>query len=153
MIAYLGRLKTGKIVLWCYLIWYLSIVWFYFDPSPRIWLNALGISAVIGIGLNLSVARPAGTTVDFWQTFRLFMMPFAVSSFLVPDQGTGFSADIPPCPAGTADCGRALRCLCPAGAGGPTRFDCRDTRLNNAGPAETQGHPWRIAHRDFRLAG
>jgi hypothetical protein len=96
MIAYLGRLKTGKIVLWCYLIWYLSIVWFYFDPSPRIWLNALGISAVIGIGLNLSVTRPAGTKVDFWQTFRLFMMPFAVSSFSSLIKGQGFLLIFPP---------------------------------------------------------
>jgi hypothetical protein len=96
MISYLGRLKTGKIVLWCYLIWYLSIVWFYFDPSPRIWLNALGISAVIGIALNLSVARPAGTKVDFWQTFRLFMMPFAVSSFSSLIKGQGFLLIFPP---------------------------------------------------------
>lgn len=96
MISYLGRLKTGKIVLWCYLIWYLSIVWFYFDPSLRIWLNAMGISAVIGIGLNLSVARPAGTRVDFWQTFRLFMMPFAVSSFSSLIKGQGFVLVFPP---------------------------------------------------------
>jgi hypothetical protein len=96
MISYLGGLKTGKIVLWCYLIWYLSIVWFYFDPSLRIWLNATGISAVIGIGLNLSVARPAGTTVDFWQTFRLFMMPFGVSSFSSLIKGQGFVLVFPP---------------------------------------------------------
>jgi hypothetical protein len=96
MITYLANLKTGKIVLWCYLIWYLSIVWFYFDPSLRIWLNALGISAVIGIGLNLSVARPAGTKVDFWQTFRLFMMPFAVSSFSSLIKGQGFLLVFPP---------------------------------------------------------
>lgn len=96
MISYLGRLKTGKIVLWCYLIWYLSVVWFYFDPTPRIWLNAMGISAVIGIGLNLSVARPAGTKVDFWQTFRLFMMPFGVSSFSSLIKGQGFMLVFPP---------------------------------------------------------
>ena len=96
MISYLGRLKTGKIVLWCYLIWYLSVVWFYFDPTPRIWLNAMGISAVIGIGLNLSVARPAGTRVDFWQTFRLFMMPFGVSSFSSLIKGQGFMLVFPP---------------------------------------------------------
>lgn len=96
MISYLARLKTGKIVLWCYLFWYLSIVYFYFDPSARIWLNALGISAVIGIGLNLSVARPAGAKVDFWQTFRLFMMPFAVSSFSSLIKGQGFVLIFPP---------------------------------------------------------
>ena len=96
MISYLSNLKTGKIVLWCYLIWYLSIVYFYFDPSPRIWLNAVGISVVIGIALNLSVSRPAGTKVDFWQTFRLFMMPFAVSSFSSLIKGQGFVLVFPP---------------------------------------------------------
>ena len=96
MISYLSNLKTGKIVLWCYLIWYLSIVYFYFDPSLRIWLNAVGISVVIGIALNLSVSRPAGTKVDFWQTFRLFMMPFAVSSFSSLIKGQGFVLVFPP---------------------------------------------------------
>ena len=96
MISYLSNLKTGKIVLWCYLIRYLSIVYFYFDPSLRIWLNAVGISVVIGIALNLSVSRPAGTKVDFWQTFRLFMMPFAVSSFSSLIKGQGFVLVFPP---------------------------------------------------------
>ncbi len=96
MIRYLSRLKTGKIVLWCYLIWYLSIVYFYFDPSLRIWLNAVGISVVIGIALNLSVSRPAGTKIDFWQTFRLFMMPFAVSSFSSLIKGQDFVLVFPP---------------------------------------------------------
>lgn len=96
MITYLSKLKTGKVVLWCYLIWYLSTVYFYFDPSIRIWLNAVGISVVIGIALNLSVSRPVGTKVDFWQTFRLFMMPFAVSSFSSLIKGQGFILVFPP---------------------------------------------------------
>ncbi len=96
MISYLSTLKAGKIVLWCYLIWYLSTVYFYFDPSLRIWLNAIGISVVIGIALILSVSRPAGTKVDFWQTFRLFMMPFAVSSFSSLIKGQDFILIFPP---------------------------------------------------------
>ena len=96
MISYLSTLKAGKIVLWCYLIWYLSTVYFYFDPSLRIWLNAIGISVVIGIALILSVSRPAGTKVEFWQTFRLFMMPFAVSSFSSLIKGQDFILIFPP---------------------------------------------------------
>lgn len=96
MISYLSKLKTGKIVLWCYLIWYLSTVYFHFDPSLRIWLNAAGISVVIGIGLILSVSGPAGTRPDFWQSFRLFMMPFAVASFSSLIKGKGFVLVFPP---------------------------------------------------------
>lgn len=81
LIKYFAALSRGKVVLWCYLIWYLVTVFLRFDPSPRLWLNSLGISAVIGTGLLLSVSNPAGVRADRWQTFRLFMMPFCVSSF------------------------------------------------------------------------
>ncbi len=92
--AYLTRLPPGKAVLWCYLIWYLSTVAHHFDPSPKLWLNALGISGVIGIALMLSVA---GTTrPDRWQTARLFMMPFGVSSFSALIKGQGFVLIFPP---------------------------------------------------------
>jgi hypothetical protein len=92
LIQYLYQLKLSKAILWCYLIWYLVIVGFYFDPSPKIWTNALGISAVIGTALLLSVSssQPDKTGKrDHWQTFRLYMMPFCVSSFsaLIKDQG------------------------------------------------------------------
>lgn len=88
LIRYLSELKPGKTVLWCYLIWYLVVVYFYFDPSPKIWINAIGISAVIGTGLVLSVASGKGKR-DRWQTFRLYLMPFCVSSFsaLIKDKG------------------------------------------------------------------
>lgn len=89
VIRYFARLKAAKLVLWCYLIWYLSTVFFHFDPSPKLWLNSLGISVVIGVGLLLSVSRPAGRP-DYWQTARLFMMPFCVSSFSALIKGQGF---------------------------------------------------------------
>lgn len=89
-LGYFARLRGGKIVLWCYLVWYLATVWHLWDPDPRLWLNAAGISLVIGFALLLSVA-PAGNPGkrDPWQTMRLFAMPFCVSSFssLIKNQG------------------------------------------------------------------
>jgi hypothetical protein len=95
MIRYLVTLKTGRLVLWCYLIWYVVVVTRHFDPTPRIWFNSLGISIVIGIALSLSVdtARQAR---DRWQTMRLFMMPFCVSSFSALIKGQGFVLIFPP---------------------------------------------------------
>jgi hypothetical protein len=85
---YFATLPPGKQVLWCYLIWYLVTVAALFDPSPALWLNSIGISAVIGFALQLSVAK--GAAADRWQTFRLFMMPFGVSSFASLIKGKGY---------------------------------------------------------------
>lgn len=81
LISYFVQLKPGKMVLWFYLIWYFVTVYFHFDPNPKIWINALGISVVIGIALMLSVSNGQSPLANPWQTFRLFWMPFAVSSF------------------------------------------------------------------------
>jgi hypothetical protein len=48
-LKYLSELTPGKVTLWCYLIWYLVTVVNHFDHSPGIWLNSLGISAVIKV--------------------------------------------------------------------------------------------------------
>lgn len=77
----------ARVILWCYLIWYLNTVVAEFDPSPRIWLNSLGISVLIGIALQLSLSSPSR---DSWQTFRLFLMPFCVSSFSSLIKGKGY---------------------------------------------------------------
>jgi hypothetical protein len=98
ILRYFAGLPRGKIVLWCYLIWYLSTVGQYFDPSPVIWLNSLGISVVVGIALLLSVAGKGPKPSDPWQTFRLFFMPFAVSSFSALIKGHGFVLVFPPSP-------------------------------------------------------
>ncbi|PPC90022.1 MAG: hypothetical protein CTY34_09315 [Methylobacter sp.] len=98
MINYFATLPAGKIILWCYLIWYLVTVYFYFDPAPAIWLNSLGISVVIGFALMLSVSRPPGSPVDYWQIMRLFLMPFCVSSFSSLIKGHGFILILPPKP-------------------------------------------------------
>jgi hypothetical protein len=88
LIQYLYEIKLDKAILWCYLIWYFTVVCFHFDPSVKIWINSIGISAVIGTGLMLSVSSSKGER-DRWQAFRLYLMPFCVSSFsaLIKEQG------------------------------------------------------------------
>ena len=88
---YLAGLSTGRLILWCYLIWYVVVLVRYFDASMRLWLTSLGLSIIIGFALYLSTAGSGTTRVklDRWQLFRLFLMPFCVSSFaaLVKDRG------------------------------------------------------------------
>lgn len=89
--AYLRNLNTGRLVLWCYLVWYLVVLVRYFDPSPRLWITSLGLSAIIGFALYLSAT--AGATkvrLDRWTIFRLFLMPFCVSSFAALVKGKNF---------------------------------------------------------------
>ena len=81
--------RVPKLVLWCYLAWYASIVPFYFDPSPVIWLSAVGISALIGIALIFATKVP-GLPMDGWTKFRLFLFPFCVSSYSALIKGRGF---------------------------------------------------------------
>ena len=88
---YLANLNTGRLILWCYLIWYAVNVANHFDPAPRVWITSAGLSGVIGFALLISTRNSSrGTTqLDRWQIFRLFLMPFCVSSFaaLVKDAG------------------------------------------------------------------
>ena len=89
LLRYLANLSTGRLILWCYFIWYLVVLVRYFDPSLRLWLTSLGLSAIIGFALYLStVSGTNKVKLEFWQVFRLFLMPFCVSSFaaLVKDE-------------------------------------------------------------------
>jgi hypothetical protein len=98
VLHYLTSLSKGKMILWCYLFWYLTTIFNYFDPSPTIWLNALGLSTVIGLALVLSVNTQGFRNLDAWPTFRLFLMPFCVSSFSTLIKGHGFFVILPPYP-------------------------------------------------------
>jgi len=95
-VRYLANLTGGRIALWCFLLWYLATVIHHFDPAPAIWLNALGISFIIGIALYLSVREPGKPPPDRWTVLRLFMMPFCVSSFSSLIKGQGFVLVFPP---------------------------------------------------------
>ncbi|HVY31579.1 MAG TPA: hypothetical protein VHB79_33820 [Polyangiaceae bacterium] len=92
LVRYLSELTTPRLVLWCYLIWYGFVLVRYFDPSLRLWLSSLGISAIIGTGLYLSTAHGGRvrTKLETWQVVRLYMMPFCVSSFAALIKGRGF---------------------------------------------------------------
>jgi hypothetical protein len=94
-LSYLSELTAGKVALWCYLIWYLVTVVAHFDPSPRLWLSSLGISAIVGCGLLMSVQIKPFIPSNRWQTFRLFLMPFCVSSFSALIKGQGYFLVLP----------------------------------------------------------
>lgn len=89
IVRYFANLRVPKLVLWCYLAWYLTIVACYFDPSPVIWLTALGMSSLIGIAL-VCATKVQGQGMDRWTTIRLFMFPFCVSSYSTLVKGKGF---------------------------------------------------------------
>src|SRR5437867_344729 len=92
MLKYLSQLSTGRLILWCYLIWYLVILFRYFDANAKLWLTSLGISFIVGVALIISTTPSAqgARRLDHWQQFRLFLMPFCVSSFSALVKGHGF---------------------------------------------------------------
>jgi hypothetical protein len=97
--SYLARLAPGKLALWCYLVWYLATVAMHFDPAPQLWLSSLGIGAVVGVALLLSVGGPPWAPGRRWQSARLFMMPFCVSSYSALIKGQDYVLFLPRRPA------------------------------------------------------
>ena len=89
---YLSNLTLAKQVLWCYLIWYLCMLSIYFDSNPALWLNSAGLAMLVGYALFLSTGP--GTLqrfkLRFWESLRLFICPFLVSSFASTVKGKGF---------------------------------------------------------------
>jgi len=98
LLGYFARLTTGRIILWCYAVWYLVNVAHHFDSRPRLWLTSIGLSTIIGFALLLSTrSSSTGTTrLDRWQIFRLFLMPFCVSSFAALVKDAGYILIFPP---------------------------------------------------------
>jgi len=90
LLRYLRNLSNGRLILWCYFIWYCLVLVRYFDSSLHLWLTSLGLSLIIGFALYLSTSAGTngGAALGFWPIFRLFLMPFCVSSFaaLVKDK-------------------------------------------------------------------
>ncbi len=92
MRQYLRTMPAGIQILWCYVIWYLVMVIYYFDTDPVLWRNSLGLSIIVGIALVLATGP---ITVErfrqqFWQVGRLFLCPFCVSSFSGLTKNKGF---------------------------------------------------------------
>jgi hypothetical protein len=92
MIRYLRSLNAGRMILWCYFIWYLVVLVRYFDPNHRIWVTALGLAGIVGVALYVNSAMSGRTRVrlGFWPVLRMFMMPFCVSSYSALVKGQGF---------------------------------------------------------------
>ena len=88
---YLADLSPGRFMLWCYFVWYCVVLVRYFDPRPGLWVTSLGLSGIIGAALLVNTTMSGRTRVRLepWPTFRLFVIPFCVSSFaaLVKDRG------------------------------------------------------------------
>jgi hypothetical protein len=98
LLRYFGKLTKARLILWCYAVWYIANVSLHFDPRPRLWLTSLGLSAIIGLALVLSTRTASnGTTkLEGWQIFRLFLMPFCVSSFAALVKDVGYILVFPP---------------------------------------------------------
>ena len=92
LLNYCSRLSTGRLILWCYFIWYLVILVRYFDANLRLWLTSIGLAAIVGVALVISTRSSSKGTMalDRWQVFRLFLMPFCVSSFSALVKGREF---------------------------------------------------------------
>ncbi len=98
-IRYLAQLPTARVILWCYAIWYGVNVVNHFDARPRIWLTSVGLSVIIGAALIMSTQSGKGkgsAASDPWVVFRLFLMPFCVSSFAALVKDAGFILIFPP---------------------------------------------------------
>jgi hypothetical protein len=92
MLRYLRSLNAGRVVLWCYFIWYLVVLVRYFERNPAMWLTSFGLSVIIGIALyvNSAMSGRQRLRMGFWPTVRMFMMPFCVSSFSAMVKNRGF---------------------------------------------------------------
>lgn len=91
LFRYLRQLDKARLILWCYAIWYSVVLVRYFDHNLQLWLTSIGLSAIIGCALLLSTRAAIGTTrLARWGVFRLFLMPFCVSSFAALVKGRGF---------------------------------------------------------------
>ena len=98
LIRYLQNLSSGRTILWCYFIWWAVSITHHFESTPRIWLTSLGLSGIIGAALILSTRPSSGTITktDPWVVFRLFLMPFCVSSFAALVKDAGYVLIFPP---------------------------------------------------------
>ncbi|MEH6577172.1 MAG: hypothetical protein V7731_08840 [Amphritea sp.] len=95
---YLQSMPLGTLILWCYIIWYLVMVAFYFDGSFTLWGNSIGLSLIVGFALVLATGPLSKARIrqQFWQVTRLFLCPFCVSSFSALTKGKGFSLLVSP---------------------------------------------------------
>lgn len=91
-LRYFAGLPGNRQVLWSYLLWYLVMMGYHFSPDPALWVSSLGIAFIVGVALllstgPLSLQRLRGRP---WESVRLLLIPFLVSSFAATITGRGF---------------------------------------------------------------
>jgi len=83
LIHYFGQLPPSRLVLWSYVTWWVVMVTNHFRSDPRLWAMSIGIGLIVGFALMLSTGPI--TLERFrhrsWESLRLFICPFMVSSF------------------------------------------------------------------------
>lgn len=89
LLNYFKNIRTKQTVLWCYLVWYATIISLYFEASIKLWASSIGISAIIGFALMLSTNQQ-GANQNIWGKIRLFLFPFCVSSYSATIKDSGF---------------------------------------------------------------
>ena len=83
LLRYLAQLPVGHRILWSYVIWWAVMMHYYFRMDVRLWLMSLGIGIIVGFALMLSTGPVSIERFRsrFWESLRLFICPFMVSSF------------------------------------------------------------------------
>ena len=92
LVRYFALLPPSRVILWSYVIWWLFMVAHDFSSDPRLWATSLGIGLIVGFALMLCTGP---ITLDrfrnrFWESLRLFVCPFMVSSFSALVTGKNF---------------------------------------------------------------
>jgi hypothetical protein len=147
MLRYFASLSLSRTILWCYLVWYLVTVFYHFDATPAIWLNSPGIIAAIGLALMLSVGGQAPGAAGRWQSFRLFLLPFCVSSFSSLIKNKGVHSHLPTRSERTGGIDRCLRGFHPVDSSHssvpsrPVRETAWLNQRQNRTRGETRRHP------------
>jgi len=92
ILRYFTYLPPSRLILWSYVIWCAVIVKYYFIPDLRLWFTSVGIGFVVGFALMLCTGPITQERFRrrFWESLRLFICPFLVSSFSATVAGNGF---------------------------------------------------------------
>ena len=92
LLRYFSSLSSSRLILWAYVIWWVVMVNYYFLPEPRIWATSLGVGVIVGFALMLSTGPISleRFRLRFWESLRLFICPFLVSSFSALVAGNSF---------------------------------------------------------------
>lgn len=92
LLRYFAGLDASRMILWSYVIWWSAMVGYYFRPENHLWVTSLGIGIIVGYALMLCTGPVSAQRFRerFWESMRLFICPFLVSSFSALVAGNDF---------------------------------------------------------------